>query len=404
MSYTIKWCSLLLLLFSSLIAFSQEEAMSQINHFIEEKNWEKSIQLLQELEKKYPTSSDIKFKLAQVYFWNGNKNSAFDKVSEIPESVNSDEILRLKIQIQQERKQYNEVIQLCNFGISKYENTEFYYMQQTIAYTELKESEMALSSLSQVKVTQENKATIAYLKNEILQQKKNFIMVGYLQTNTLHDAFPIWYLTSLEYGHKFNKHTIIGRVNYSFLSNINAVQYEVDWYPKLTQKKYALLNFGISNDALFPNYKASAEIFHEDKQFTVSLGGKKLFFDTTKDVTILTAHVGYSMKNYKIMYRNFYILQDDSKSTFSHYVGFRKKFDEKDTYIQLEAMYGSAPYFYYTNNNFSKVSNYRIGLLSRFKIYDNLALLPNIQFEKEEVTPDYFRDKLHFQVQLIYTF
>ena len=176
MSYTIKWCSLLLLLFSSLIAFSQEEAMSQINHFIEEKNWEKSIQLLQELEKKYPTSSDIKFKLAQVYFWNGNKNSAFDKVSEIPESVNSDEILRLKIQIQQERKQYNEVIQLCNFGISKYENTEFYYMQQTIAYTELKESEMALSSLSQVKVTQENKATIAYLKNEILQQNKNFII------------------------------------------------------------------------------------------------------------------------------------------------------------------------------------------------------------------------------------
>lgn len=404
MSYTIKWCSLLLLLFSSLIAFSQEEAMSQINHFVEEKNWGKSIQLLQELEKKYPTSSDIKFKLAQVYFWNGNKNSAFDKVSEIPESVNSDEILRLKIQIQQERKQYNEVIQLCNFGISKYENTEFYYMQQTIAYTELKESEMALSSLSQVKVTEENKATIAYLKNEILQQKKNFIMVGYLQTNTLHDAFPIWYLTSLEYGHKFNKHTIIGRVNYSFLSNINAVQYEVDWYPKLTQKKYALLNFGISNDALFPNYKASAEIFHEDKQFTVSLGVKKLFFDTTKDVTILTAHVGYSMKNYKIMYRNFYILQDDSKGPFSHYVGFRKKFDEKDTYIQLEAMYGSAPYFYYTNNNFSKVSNYRIGLLSRFKIYDNLALLPNIQFEKEEVTPDYFRDKLHFQVQLIYTF
>lgn len=404
MNKMVKWCSFLLFLFFSHIAFSQEEAMSKITRFIEEKNWEESIQLLQDLEKKYPTSNEIKFKLAQVYFWNGNKNSAFDKVSEIPDNENSEEILRLKIQIQQERKQYNQVIQLCDLGIKTYSNTEFYYIQQTIAYTELKDLEMALSSLSQVNVTDDNKATIAYLKKEIMQQKKNFISVGYLQTNTLHDAFPIWYLTSFEYGHKFNKHTLIGRVNYSFLSSIDAVQYEVDWYPKLTQKKYALLNFGISNDVLFPNYKVSAEIFHEDKQFTASLGGKKLFFDTTNEVTILTGHVGYNIKSYKIMYRNFYILQDDSKGTFSHYVGFRKKFDEKDTYIQLEAMYGSAPYFYYTNNNFSKVSNYRIGLVSRFKIGDNIALLPNIQFEKEEVTPDYFRDRLHFQVQLIYTF
>ncbi|WP_130734523.1 YaiO family outer membrane beta-barrel protein [Flavobacterium sp. J27] len=404
MSLIMKWWLLVFFIFMTPSLFSQEEALNKINNLIEQKNWTESITALQNLEKEYPKSSDIKFKLAQVYFWNNEKNKAFDKVSEIPEIETNEEILRLKIQIQQERKQYNEVIELCNFGISKYENTEFYYMQKTIAYTELNEADLALNSVSQIKITDENRATISYLKSEITRKKKNFITLGYLQTNTLHNDFPIWYLTSLEYGHKLNKHTIIGRVNYSFLSNLEALQYEIDWYPKLSKKKYALLNFGISNDVLFPNYKVSAEIFHEDKQFTVSLGGKKLFFDTYNNVTITTGHIGYTIDTYKIMYRSFYILHDHTKGTFSHYVGLRKKFDEKDTYIQLELMHGSAPYFYYTNNNFSKVSNYRIGLVSRFKITETFAFSPNIQFEREEVSPDYFRDKIHFQANITYHF
>ena len=100
----------------------------------------------------------------------------------------------------------------------------------------------------------------------------------------------------------------------------------------------------------------------------------------------------------------FLIFQENQDHSFSHLVSFMKKFDEKDTFIQLEFIYGNAPYFYYTTNNFSTLSNYRIGLLSKFKITDSFYGQPNIQYEKEEILPNNFREKINLQVNLIYVF
>lgn len=399
----IKRYSLLLFFFFSFYSFAQEETLSKITVLIESKQYKESISKLIVLENEFPNSVDVKFKLAQVYFWDSDENSAFQKVSEIPLDKMNEEILKLKIQIQQKRKDYLQVIELCKIGNDKFTDKEFYYTQSAIAYAEIDEVDLALESLSKIEKTAENSASIDYLKKEIINKKKNFISVGYLQTNTLNEDFPIWYLTSLEYGHKFKKHTVIGRVNYSFLSNLDAIQYEIDWYPKISKHNYGFISAGFSNDILFPNYKFSGELFHEQNSLTASIGAKTLVFEDS-NINILTGHIGYLFNSYKVAYRSYFILQENSKGTFSHLVSFRKKFDEKDTYIQLELIYGNAPYFYYTTSNFSTLANYRVGVVSRFKISNTISLLPNIQYEREEYSPDNFRDKINFQTNLIYTF
>lgn len=399
----LKWKFFLICFLFSVAFYAQNEELSKITTLIENKKFDESIRELLVLEKKYPSAIEVKFKLAQVYFWNANEDKAFDKISEIETTVTNEDIINLKIQVQQNRNQFEQVIAICDFGISNYNNPEFYHTQKALAYASLDEIDLALASLSKIEISDSNKSKINYLKKEILNKRKNFISAGYLQTNTISDDFPTWYLGSLEYGRKFKKHTVIGRVNYSYLSEIDAVQFEMDWYPKLSKRNYGFVSLGKSNDILFPNYKISAELFHENKTITASLGGRKLIFDQS-DINMLTGHIGYLFQSYKISYRGFLIFQENQDHSFSHLVSFMKKFDEKDTFIQLEFIYGNAPYFYYTTNNFSTLSNYRIGLLSRFKITDSFYMQPNIQYEKEEILPNNFREKINLQVNLIYVF
>lgn len=384
-------------------SLAQESEFLLINKLIEAKKYDESIIELEKLEKSYPISSEVKFKLAQVFFWNSNFELAFKKVSELDVKNDDDDILKLKILIQQNRKKYIEVIELCTIGIEKLEDKNFYYLQKVLAFIDQNELEKASSELVKIEVNDANRDAINYLKNDLSTKKKNFITVGYLQTNTLDEEFPIWYLTSLEYGHKFKKHTLIGRVNYSFLSRIDAFQFEVDWYPKISKNKYLYTNFAISNSELFPNYKIATEVFHEKNKISASVGGKSLFFDD-QSINMVTGHFGYLLKSFKISYRGYFIRQDNSDSYFAHLVSFQKKLNEKDSFVQLEFIYGSAPYFYFTTENFSTIVDYRIGLLARFKLTNSLIFLPNLQYQIEEYAPDNFRNRINLQANLTYIF
>lgn len=391
------------LLFISGFCFTQEKELSSINKLIESKKYDESIAQLIKLEGNYPNSTLVKFKLAQVYFWSSKYEAAFQSVKSLDQNNEDEEVLKLKILIQQNRKVSDEVVALCNIGIEKLSDKNFYYQQQVLAYINNNELENASNVLSKIQITDTNEEVVKYLRNEIANKKKNFVMLGYLQTNTLNEEFPIWYLTSLEYGHKFEKHTLVGRVNYSFLGSIDAVQFEMDWYPKISKNNYLYTNIAISNSELFPNYKIASELFHEKDRISASVGGKSLFFDE-QNINMITAHFGYLIQSYKIAYRGYFIKQDNSDSYFAHLLSFQRKLDEKDSYIQLEFIYGSAPYFYFTTDNFTTVVDYRIGLLARFKLNSSLILQPNFQYQIEEYAPNNFRNRLNLQANLTYIF
>lgn len=391
------------LLFISGFCFTQEKELSSINKLIESKKYDESIAQLIKLEGNYPNSTLVKFKLAQVYFWSSKYEAAFQSVKLLDQNNEDEEVLKLKILIQQNRKASDEVVALCNIGIEKLSDKNFYYQQQVLAYINNNQLENASNVLSKIQITDTNEEVVKYLRNEIANKKKNFVMLGYLQTNTLNEEFPIWYLTSLEYGHKFEKHTLVGRVNYSFLGSIDAVQFEMDWYPKISKNNYLYTNIAISNSELFPNYKIASELFHEKDRISASVGGKSLFFDE-QNINMITAHFGYLIQSYKIAYRGYFIKQDNSDSYFAHLLSFQRKLDEKDSYIQLEFIYGSAPYFYFTTDNFTTVVDYRIGLLARFKLNSSLILQPNFQYQIEEYAPNNFRNRLNLQANLTYIF
>lgn len=391
------------LLFISGFCFTQEKELSSINKLIESKKYDESIAQLIKLEGNYPNSTLVKFKLAQVYFWSSKYEAAFQSVKSLDQNNEDEEVLKLKILIQQNRKVSDEVVALCNIGIEKLSDKNFYYQQQVLAYINNNELENASNVLSKIQITDTNEEVVKYLRNEIANKKKNFVMLGYLQTNTLNGEFPIWYLTSLEYGHKFEKHTLVGRVNYSFLASIDAVQFEMDWYPKISKNNYLYTNVAISNSELFPNYKIAYELFHEKNKISISVGGKNLFFDE-RNINMITAHFGYLIQSYKIAYRGYFIKQDNSDSYFAHLLSFQRKLDEKDSYVQLEFIYGSAPYFYFTTDNFTTVVDYRIGLLARLKLNSSFILQPNFQYQIEEYAPNNFRNKLNLQANLTYIF
>ena len=97
----LKWKLLLACFLFSIAFHAQNEELSKIATLIEDKKFDKSINELLVLEKKYPSAVEVKFKLAQVYFWNANEDKAFDKISEIETTVMNEDIINLKIQVQQ---------------------------------------------------------------------------------------------------------------------------------------------------------------------------------------------------------------------------------------------------------------------------------------------------------------
>jgi YaiO family outer membrane protein len=69
------------------------------------------------------------------------------------------------------------------------------------------------------------------------------------------------YFLYLQYGRKFNGHELLFRLNSAWRSSTQGYQYEVDFYPKFSERAYGYFNIGSSNSIIFPQWRTAAEYF-----------------------------------------------------------------------------------------------------------------------------------------------
>jgi len=129
------------------------------------------------------------------------------------------------------------------------------------------------------------------------EEPRNRIGVDYEYENFNRDLTP-WNWVSLEYSHRFDWGSLIGRVNWAHRFDESAEQYEVDAYPKLTAHTYLYLNFGVAPDSFFPEQRYGAEIFWNFKTHWEASGGLRRLEFEDKTVHIFTGSVGYYTGNY----------------------------------------------------------------------------------------------------------
>jgi len=151
-----------------------------------------------------------------------------------------------------------------------------------------------------------------------------------------------WHLMAFSYGRKTKLGTVIARVNYAWRFGVNGAQYEMDAYPKLGENSYGYLNYGFSDNSLFPKNRFGAEWYHNfPNAFEGSLGMRYLDFGSS-GVDIYTATIGKYTGNYWLSFRTF-ITPDTEGTSLSGFLSVRRYFSDSENYIGMRAGYGISP-------------------------------------------------------------
>lgn len=139
---------------------------------------------------------------------------------------------------------------------------------------------------------------------------------------------------------KFGK--LIPRINYSNRFNTNGVQYELDVYPRFSEKMHGYLNYGYSADAIYPSHRAGAELYlNLPRAVEISAGMRYLGF-ANNSTTILTGSIGLYRGDYYFSLRP-YITPSRNQTGFSGNLLGRRYYKNKFHYLGINLGIGYAP-------------------------------------------------------------
>ncbi|WP_297691621.1 YaiO family outer membrane beta-barrel protein [uncultured Eudoraea sp.] len=161
------------------------------------------------------------------------------------------------------------------------------------------------------------------------------------------DVFDIVYDPMIYSGVEYIRETEIGRiiprVNFSNRFNTNGLQYEMDFYPKISKTFYAYTNYGYSNERIFPNHRAGAELYANlPKALEVSAGIRYLDFVTSRAI-IYTGSAGLYSGNYYFSLRPYLTPRSDGPIGVSGSLLARKYYQDRENYFGVNLILGYSP-------------------------------------------------------------
>ncbi|MBU2946425.1 YaiO family outer membrane beta-barrel protein [Zobellia uliginosa] len=153
---------------------------------------------------------------------------------------------------------------------------------------------------------------------------------------------PMFY-SSISYNRQTLAGTLIPRINYSNRLETNGVQYELDFYPKFSNRFYAYLNYGLSNASIYPKHKFGGDLYANlPGAFEFSAGGRYISYDNT-NVSVITNSLGHYRGNYYISLRSYITPMPDNLTRFSGNLLVRKYLKDAENYLGLNLGMGYSP-------------------------------------------------------------
>lgn len=276
----------------------------------------------------YPDYAEARGFLARTYSWDGMYGEARKQFNRITSSEKNNKEVWVAA-VKNEIYAQNEGIAL---GLA---NKALIYVPQDPELMSLREDILYRIKQKQAKSNTEIK------KEKEKRKTKNRLSLG----NSV-DVFDVGYdpmiYASVEYTRETSLGKIIPRLNYSNRFNQNGLQYELDIYPKISKKVYGYLNYGYSQDAIYPRHRGGAELYWNlPNAMEVSAGMRYLAF-ASSETTILTGSVGWYKGNYYLALRP-YITPTGQSTGFSGNVLGRRYFKHKEHYLGVNLGIGYAP-------------------------------------------------------------
>ena len=312
--------------------------------------YDKAINILQELQEIYPYSTSIKGALIEEMYKKGKNFDELDSI--VPAIEVYSEILELNPKEKNARikyasdlilvEKYGEAMELIDEGLIIRKGDTDLFLIKGVIYKKMEDYENALK-YQKLYIPPYNKLTahnnhLDYLESMLL---KNQLNVAYLKAMNDSTAFGTS-VSTIEYLRFAKNNTYIGRVNYAGRRNGVGVQGEIDWVHHFSNKSYSKVNIGASNRH-FAKYQVGLDLTKPvSKTWLAEVGAK--YVKTRDDINFYTIHLG-AEKSYKNIWLNLKLFgMTDEKDFFENILLQSRVYmqNEKDYLIVMASM-GSAP-------------------------------------------------------------
>lgn len=208
--------------------------------------------------------------LGRLYSWDRKFDSARiylkDAVTNQPAN---EEALEAIINLELWSGNLDQAMVYCNDALSRYPRSEKLLIKKVKVYNKQAKYKEAYQVLKQVLLINPNNQDAIefekYLKGKISgrteKNAKNAIGLSY-QYDHFTQAYAPWTYASLYFLHKARGGNLSAQVNYANRFLTPGIQYELNWYPKITSSMKAILGAAYAKDSVFPGWNLTAGLSH----------------------------------------------------------------------------------------------------------------------------------------------
>jgi YaiO family outer membrane protein len=290
-----------------------------------------------------PNYSDGQLLLARIHAWDGRYTLAIHEAQEVmtvePHSLEARELL---IDVFFWSHQYELGLLEVNKNLAQNPSSSSLLYKKALIYFHLEQYQLAretLDSIADSLLTDEATQLKKQVQDKLL---KHEVLVS-SGIDVFTKTFEPAYYSCIQIIRKSAWGAFIFRSNYSHRFNQQGVQPEIEFYPTLSKRNYAYLNYGYSTSPLFPEHRFGAEWFTKlSKTIEGSLGVRYLRFQSPNSVWMYTSSLTWYKKSFMLTVRPSFV-QSPSLITHSVLLSGRKYFNDKLDFISVGIGTGVLP-------------------------------------------------------------
>lgn len=311
---------------------SPDNSFFQAREFAYEGQHQRARDTLHNILSEYPNYTDVRALLGKTYSWDGNYSEArrhFNRITSVERQHKDAWLSAIKNELYAD-----------NLGIALgLVNKALRYLPLDMELSATKQHILREIEISFPEPVPQEPVVVTEIEKEEEKKEEPKILRNELGIANSFDVFDIVYdpaiTASMEYIRLTEAGKIIPRINYNHRFETHGIQYELDFYPKLSKRFYGYLNYGYSDASIFPDHRAGAELFGQlPGGLETSAGVRHLSFDSAS-ATILTASLGLYKGNYYFSLRPYYTLAQADSPALSGTLLMRKYLSNADNYLGL---------------------------------------------------------------------
>ncbi len=222
------------------------------------------------------------------------------------------------------------------------------------------------------------------------EEKKYLNEVGINQQNYyISDVNSVWDYSTLYYGRETSLGKIYGKINYANRLGYDAIQGEIEAYPKINKYVYLDIDYAFANEPnLFPNKSYAIEAYvTTEKAFDFSIGGKYNAVDQTHQFSVFTGSLSKYLDNYKniVTFRPYFFVPGKGPNSTLYTLNIRHIITDPYFYFGCNVGAGTSPDLAdLTTVNFLVTQNKIINPYINFPLYnDRLSVKLSFLFQNQ---------------------